>query len=190
MKKRTALVMMMLVLVCVGRAVSAESPALKEESIRYFNEAAKVFQHQRCLNCHPAGDAPSQGGDLHLHIMNVQRGAHDNGAVGMKCATCHGDENNKYSGVPGAPHWKLAPKELAWQGLSKAELCRRLKDPKDPAKFAGGMTKEQFIHHNADDKLVGWGWNPGEGREPVPMTQKKFGELIAKWVNSGAECPD
>lgn len=166
-----------------GAVVAADS---KEESIALFMQAAKVFQHPRCLNCHPAGDRPTQGNDLHLHIMNVQRGPDDHGAVGMKCATCHGTENNKFSGVPGAPKWALAPRSMAWQGLSPKQLCETLKDPKKNH----NMSKEQFIKHNAEDPLVAWGWNPGAGREPIPGTQKQFGEIVARWMETGAACPN
>jgi hypothetical protein len=189
MKRKSILFTSLLLLICTSRMVSAQN-SQREESLRYFDEAAKVFQHPRCLNCHPAGDAPSQGADMHPHLMNVQRGTDDHGAVGMKCSACHGSENNRSSGVPGAPHWKLAPKEMAWVGLSKGDLCRKLKDPTKPHVMAGGMTKEAFIKHNAEDKLVAWGWKPGDGREPAPLTQKKFGEIVAKWINSGAACPD
>lgn len=171
--------------------VQAQAPhSRREESLKYFDQAATVLQHPRCLNCHPAGDLPTQGMDMHIHLMNVQRGPKDHGAVGMQCSACHTDKNNKDSGVPGAPHWALAPKDMAWQGLSKGDLCRRLKDSKKPNRFAGDKTAEEFIKHNAEDKLVAWGWDPGHGREPAPMTQKKFGELIAKWIQTGAECPE
>ena len=184
---RTQLVVTMLVL------FSVTSPAQDdrhEESLKYFEQAVKVFQHPRCLNCHPAGDRPSQGMDMHQHLMKVQRGPKDHGAIALQCSACHGDKNNLNSLVPGAPKWALAPKEMAWQGKSKGDLCRSLKDAHRPGFFAGGMTKEEFIHHNAEDKLVAWGWDPGPGREPAPMTQKQFGEVIAKWVNSGAACPE
>lgn len=180
-----------LVLISIGSVVSGQRiKDQRAESLAYFEQMTKVLQHPRCLNCHPAGDHPSQGMDMHQHLMNVQRGAHDHGAAGMKCATCHGDQNNSASGVPGAPHWALAPKKMAWVGLSKKELCMRLKDPENPELFAGGMTKEKFIAHNRDDKLVAWGWNPGEGREPVPFTQAKFGQIVEKWIQTGAACPD
>lgn len=173
------------------QTLRAEAPkSQREESLAYFDKAATVFMHPRCLNCHPAGDQPTQGADLHVHMMNVQRGADNHGAVGMKCTTCHGDMNNRFSKVPGAPHWGLAPRDFAWQGLSKAQLCRHLKDPTHPGMMAGNMTKDQFIKHNGTDKLVAWGWNPGPDREPVPMTQKQFGEVIAKWIHTGAQCPD
>jgi hypothetical protein len=169
-------------------AVSKETKEMKVErvnkSLAYYEEMTKVILHPRCLNCHPAGNAPTQGMDLHVHQMNVQRGPFDDGNTGLRCATCHQDENNDSSGVPGAPRWKLAPKELAWQGKTKGEICRQLKDPKKTH-----MTLEELITHNGQDEIVAWGWNPGKGRESVPGTQKQFGELTAQWVATGAECP-
>jgi hypothetical protein len=41
----------------------------------------------------------------------------------------------------------------------------------------------------AKDELVGWGWAPGEGRDPVPGTQARFGEIIQAWIDTGAVCP-
>ena len=41
----------------------------------------------------------------------------------------------------------------------------------------------------AHDDLVGWGWHPGDGREPAPGTQAAFGALIKYWVDTGAACP-
>lgn len=165
---------------------SAEDKVVKvNESLKYFEDMTKVLMHPRCLNCHPAGNRPTQGMDLHVHQMNVQRGPHDNGNVGLKCATCHQSENNENSGVPGAPKWGLAPKSMAWQGLTPGQICRVIKDKKKNH----GMSLEKLIVHNGEDKLVAWGWNPGHGREPVPGTQKEFGELTKRWVESGAECP-
>jgi hypothetical protein len=157
----------------------------KEKSIALWKEAAKVFQHPRCLNCHPAGERPTQGMDLHVHAMNVQRGAEDHGRTALQCSACHQGENNTSSGVPGAPGWKVAPKKMAWQGLTSAQLCRRLRDPKST-----GMTPEEFIKHNAEDALVAWGWNPGGNREPVPGTQKEFGKVVEEWMATGSHCPE
>ncbi len=157
---------------------------MKVRSLKAFDQAAQVFQHPRCLNCHPAGDRPTQGLDMHAHKMNVQRGKKDHGMVAMKCVTCHQNHNNDYSGVPGAPKWALAPKEMAWQGLDKGQLCRTLKD-----KNRTHMTLDQMIEHNAHDELVAWGWNPGEGREPAPFTQERFGQIFKEWVDTGAHCP-
>lgn len=154
------------------------------QSLAHYEAMTKVILHPRCLNCHPAGDKPTQGMDMHVHQMNVQRGEFGDGNTGMRCVTCHTDQNNDVAGVPGAPRWMLAPKELAWQGKTKGQICRLLKDSKKTH-----MSLEELIEHNASDELVGWGWKPGAGREPAPGTQKEFGELTAAWVASGAECP-
>ncbi|GGW95944.1 hypothetical protein [Alteromonas halophila] len=49
------------------------------------------------------------------------------------------------------------------------------------------MDMEELIDHMANDTLVGW--QPGEGREAVPGTQKQFGALFKAWAESGAHCP-
>lgn len=157
----------------------------REKSVALFNQALKVFRHPRCMNCHPAGDRPTQGNDMHEHAMNVMRGPKDHGALALNCKACHGVENNVQSGVPGASKWALAPKSMGWQGLTDRQLCQALKDPKKNH----GMSMEKFIAHNAEDPLVGWAWNPGGKREPVPGTQKEFGQVVADWVATGAHCP-
>src|SRR2546423_33024 len=40
-----------------------------------FTEAAKVFTHARCMNCHPATDRPLQSNDQHPHQPPAWRGA-------------------------------------------------------------------------------------------------------------------
>src|SRR5262249_45561285 len=87
-----------------------------------FERIASVLESPRCMNCHPRGDRPSQGDDRHIHLMNVQRGAAGKGFPGMACSTCHQTHNNDLGGVPGAPHWQLAPKSMGWTGLSRGEL--------------------------------------------------------------------
>ena len=175
-----------LLIFCLSLGAFAETNEARiHRSLKLFDQAATVFQHPRCLNCHPKGDQPTMGIDMMIHTMNVKRGPDDHGAVAMKCNTCHQDHNNEYTGVPGAPGWGVAPKEMAWQGLSKGDLCRRLKD-----KNSTHRTLVEMIDHNAHDELVGWGWKPGNGLEPAPFTQEKFGEIFKEWVDSGAECPN
>ena len=41
-------------------------------SVALFEEAGKVIQHPRCVNCHPAGDRPLQGDDSHPHVPWVR----------------------------------------------------------------------------------------------------------------------
>lgn len=163
-----------------------------ERAIALFEEAGKVIQHPRCVNCHPATDRPLQGIDMHPHQPPVTRGPSDIGMPGMMCSTCHGAENVPVVGqadtlksIPGHPLWHVAPIEMAWEGKSLGQICEQIKDPARN----GGKTMDEIVEHMAHDTLVGWGWNPGEGREPVPGTQDVFGELIARWAADGATCP-
>ena len=119
------------------------------------------------------------------HMPLVVRGVDNFGAVGMRCTTCHGPANFDAAGIPGNPQWHLAPIEMAWVGKSLGEICRQIKDPQRN----GGKSMEELVHHMAEDSLVGWGWEPGVGREPAPGTQKEFGELIKAWSDTGAVCP-
>ncbi|CDN56038.1 Hypothetical protein RG1141_CH37100 [Neorhizobium galegae bv. officinalis bv. officinalis str. HAMBI 1141] len=164
----------------------------RERSAALFQEAGKVIQHPRCVNCHPATDRPLQGVNMHPHQPPVFRGDGGMGLPGMQCTTCHSAENTPVVGqadtiksIPGNPAWHLAPIEMAWVGKSLAQICQQIKDPARN----GGKTMDQIVEHMAHDELVGWGWKPGAGREPVPGTQAQFGELISAWVKSGAACP-
>jgi hypothetical protein len=157
----------------------------KARSVALFEEAGKVIQHPRCVNCHPAGDRPTQTDSSHPHQPLVVRGEDGLGAIGMRCTTCHGPANFDPGHIPGHPQWHVAPIEMAWQGKSLAYICQQIKDPKRN----GGKSMEQLIEHMSSDSLVGWGWNPGVGREPAPGTQAEFGELIKAWAESGAACP-
>jgi hypothetical protein len=154
-------------------------------SVALFKEAGRVIQHPRCVNCHPAGDRPSQGDDRHPHQPLVSRGEDGLGAIAMRCTSCHGQTNFDPGKVPGHPQWHVAPIEMAWAGKSLGEICEQIKDPKRN----GGKSMAELVAHMAEDSLVGWGWNPGRGRTPAPGTQAEFGELIKAWADSGAACP-
>jgi hypothetical protein len=159
-------------------------------SLAIFAEMGKVIQHPRCVNCHPRTDRPLQGDAQQPHNPPVSRGPADRGMAGLECATCHGPRNvafaNGTGSMPGHPEWHVAPIEMAWEGKTLGQICAQIKD----RKRNGGKTLEQLIEHNAHDTLVGWGWNPGPGRTPVPGTQAEFGELTRAWVASGAKCPN
>ena len=160
----------------------------KARGAAIFTEMGKVIQHPRCLNCHPRSDRPTQG-DGRPHMPPVQRGPAGIGVSGLECTTCHGPANvtfaNGQGSIPGDPAWLLAPKEMGWTGLSLRAICEQLKD----RRRNGGKTLAELQHHNAEDGLVGWGWNPGFGREPAPGTQQRFGELTQAWIDAGAACP-
>jgi hypothetical protein len=150
-----------------------------------FGEAARVILSPRCSNCHPAGDSPLQGDQAIVHDPPVQRGPDSHGIPGLECATCHQDHNLPLARVPGAPHWALAPKVMAWVGRSPHAICEQIKDPARN----GGRTLAQIVDHSAHDALVGWAWSPGWNRVPAPGTQARFGALMQAWVDSGATCP-
>jgi hypothetical protein len=151
-----------------------------------FLEASRVFLHPRCANCHPDGDTPLQGLEATAHEPPVTRGPDDHGDAGLECGGCHQDRNVQGTRVPGAPDWHLAPREMAWVGKTPGEICQQMKDPARN----GGKTLAQIVEHNAHDELVGWGWEPGAGREPAPGTQAQLGALMAAWVETGAACPE
>jgi hypothetical protein len=157
-----------------------------ERAVALFNEAGKVIQSPRCLNCHPAGDRPTQTDRMRPHIPLVVRGDGGMGAAGgLACTTCHHENNFDAANVPGNAKWSLAPVEMAWQGKTLGQICVQIKDKERN----GGKDLAALVHHMAEDELVGWGWKPGGNRTPAPGTQKQFGELIKAWVDAGAACP-
>jgi hypothetical protein len=169
----------------------AEISDAQARSRALFIEAAKVLTHPRCMNCHPANDIPTQGNDKHAHFPPVTRGEYGTGVAGNTCAACHTEANFKltegasYRSIPGHIRWGMAPLEMAWQGKTTSQICEQIKDPQRN----GGRNLEFLHEHLANDDLVAWGWNPGEGRDPAPGDQKILGDLIKAWIDSGAMCP-
>jgi hypothetical protein len=157
----------------------------RARSIEAFKQVASVLRHPRCINCHPAGDFPRQGNEGKRHAMLVVRGPDDHGAPAMKCSSCH-QAVNQQNGIPGAPHWGLAPKSMGWEGLTDHELAEALKDPAKNGK----RSLEQIFEHNVHDELVGWAWNPGAGRDTPPLTREEFAQALRTWIDTGALSPD
>ena len=205
MSARTAISMLVLglfavTLSTVTLSTVAEPPALQgpdafasipdpgERSKALFSEAGRVLLHPRCVNCHPAGDEPRQGDEGKPHEPWVQRGKIGMGVPGLRCNACHSTENFDFGGlpggVPGAPGWHLAPESMAWEGRTIGELCEQLKDPD-----RSHMDLDGLVRHVSEDRLVGWAWDPGGGREAPPGSQRQLGELIRAWVETGAVCP-
>jgi hypothetical protein len=162
---------------------SIADPAARSAAI--FTELGKVLTHPRCTNCHPAGDHPHQGEHNRLHQPPVERGADGHGLPAMRCNSCHQQANFDPGRVPGHPEWHLAPREMAWEGKTVAEICTQIKDPARN----GGRSLNAIVEHIASDPLVGWAWVPGSGRRPAPGTQKEAGALAAAWAETGAACP-
>lgn len=154
-------------------------------SAALFTEAAKVLQHPRCMNCHPAGDRPRQGDMRRLHQPPVTRGEDGFGTPALRCQICHQQANFDPGRVPGDPAWHLAPREMGWEGKTVGQICEQIKDPARN----GGRSLDDIVHHIGTDHLVGWAWAPGAGRSPAPGTQSEAGALLDAWVKTGAFCP-
>jgi hypothetical protein len=163
----------------------AEIADTQARSIALFEEAGKVFQHPRCMNCHPSGDRPRQTNLRRLHQPLVVRGKDGHGAPGMACATCHGGANFDPARVPGDAHWALAPASMAWEGKTLGEICAQLNDPVRN----GGRDIAAILKHVTSDSLVLWAWQPGPGRTPAPGSNAEFGRLLTAWAETGAHCP-
>ena len=153
-----------------------------------FTSIVPVLKHPRCLNCHANGDFPRQGDDSHIHMQNVKRGIDGHGKYGQKCTACHQEQNVAGLNMPpGAPGWHLPPAKtpMIWEGKTPGEICRQIKDPKQN----NGKTIAQIIEHVTSDKLVLWGWNPGEGRTLPTMAHDEFAKRFQDWARLGAACP-
>lgn len=157
----------------------------RERSAAMFAEAARVFQHPRCANCHPADGRPRQGDDSRIHEPPVTGGEDGHGVAAMLCGSCHQLANYDLVGMPGAPGWHLAPATMQFLDTTPREICERMKNPK----YNGGKTLEQVVHHVGHDALVLWGWKPGADREPAPGDPTTLGGLIHGWAKTGAVCP-
>src|SRR6202011_3992563 len=63
-----------------------------ERAVALFQEAGKVIQSPRCVNCHPATERPTQTDKLKPHEPLVVRGEGGMGPPGgLDSTTCHHD---------------------------------------------------------------------------------------------------
>lgn len=161
----------------------AEMPTAEEA----FHLMMDVLTHQRCVNCHPSDNTPKQGDDRHPHHLGITR-VNEVGAT--NCQQCHADSNNEYSGVPGAPHWALAPESMAWEGLDRYKIAESMMDKSKN----GNRSADDIMHHLTEHELVLWAWEPGvdaEGipRELPPVGKEEYIEAVKIWVEAGAVIP-
>lgn len=196
-KLRLYLLIAVLFVTCVGLTSASFSTLATGGAIQKKNDArarelfvsiVPVLKHPRCLNCHANGDFPRQGDDNHVHTQNVRRGPDGKGKFGQKCSACHQEENVAGLNMPpGAPNWHLPPADMPmiWEGKTPGEICRQIKDPKQN----NGKSLAQIIDHVTGDKLVMWGWNPGDGRTLPPMGHDEFARRFQEWASNGAACP-
>ncbi len=174
-----------------GQAAPSSTPTSRDP-VASFEIVKAVLQSPRCVNCHPAGDAPLQGDDSHVHTQHVRRGPGGFGVAGLDCAACHGSANppDSYGALapPGvATGWHLPPPEMkmVFEGVGARALCEQLKDPERN----GGKDMAALVRHVSADPLVLWGWSPGYGRKPVPIAHPDFVSAFKDWADAGAPCP-
>jgi len=198
-RSSVAFVTLLIGVVAVSLALALRAPAAqsaaaaqpsKDSGIAAFEIVRTVLQHPRCQNCHIPGDAPLQFDEGRAHSLSVLRGPDGKGAPGLPCSTCHAGENPPSSYgphvPPGAPNWQLPPPQhkMVFIGLKSGELCRNLKDERKN----GGKNLDALLAHVSSDKLVLWAWNPGFGRNPVPVPHAEFVAKFKQWVGAGAPC--
>jgi hypothetical protein len=167
----------------------------RADGLAAWEEVRSVLVHPRCINCHTAVDYPQQGDARRRHFANVVRGTEGSGVPGLQCATCHQESNADSTGVPGSENWHLAPLSMAWQDrndqpLSSAAMCRAVTDRRKNHDMDGSA----LLKHNAEDKLVGWGWAPGRDitgtpRSLPPLSRAAFAHATRRWVDAGMPCP-
>ena len=84
---------------------------------------------------------------------------------------------------------------MAWQDqhdqlLSSAEICSVLTDRSKNHDMDGPA----LLKHHAEDKLVGWAWEPGRGLNGIqrtlpPLSRAQFADATRRWVEAGTPCP-
>ncbi len=166
------------------------------QGLAAWERVYSVLISPRCINCHTATNYPQQGDDRRRHFANVVRGGPEGkGVPALTCNGCHQEVNADSTGVPGSPNWHLAPLSMRWQDtndrpLSSAAVCRAVTDRSRNHNMDG----RALLKHNAEDKLVLWGWNPGRRpdgtmRTLPPLTHAEFADATRIWVEAGTPCP-
>lgn len=165
---------------------TSDPPARSEPASGPFDDIARVLQSPRCMNCHPAGDAPLQTDASTPHQQNIKRVF---SSLGGSCQTCHQDAPLSGEHLPpGAHHWGMPPAEtpMIFQNKTPQQLCADLQDPEQN----GHRSLDDLIHHVANDPLVRWAFSPGDGRTPPPLSHAEFIRAMTEWVALGAPCPN
>jgi len=156
----------------------------RAEGLAAFVDIYAAATHPRCLNCHPAGDAPLQTDESIPHSMGITRFSPMDG---VHCSTCHpaiavGDGLAPMP--PADPIWSLAPKAMVFEDRTPAELCAQLKDPE----INGGRGLTDLTAHVANDHLLMTSWH--SGRTPPPISHAELVARFAVWGSAGGPCPE
>jgi hypothetical protein len=153
-----------------------------------------VLTHPRCLNCHTMTGYPRQGDAREPHAPEVVGGSDGHGGE-AKCQTCHSNDNQAATGLPGASDWHMPPPALAWEGepgkpAPGSAICATLtRDGKD-----GSPDFERLIEYVQLAPVVLWAWEPGKRgdgteRQTPPLRHAAFVDALKRWISAGAPCP-
>mgnify|MGYP000217850777 CR=1 FL=1 len=163
--------------------VQPEVTATKEEGLEAFADIYAVSQHPRCMNCHPAGDAPLQTDASRPHILGITRFSP---LDGVHCSTCHAARpaGDGLAPLPPADSlWSMPPVGMAFQDRSPAELCEQLKD----RSVNGGRGFIGLAEHVEEDHLLLTSWH--SGRTTPPISHPELVERFQTWGAAGGPCP-
>lgn len=194
-KKSISILLLTVFVYILSSSFKSSSPAVyhhPEDSVlskQAFLEVYKVLMSPRCMNCHPAGDVPLQGDESVLHRPTVKRGKDGKGTLANRCINCHMETNELgVNGAPGNPKWQLPPQDMkmVFQGKSARELAAQLLD----TAANGNKSKEELVHHIAEDTLVLAGWHPAKGFKMPPLSHEDFTKQFKQWLDNGAYLPD
>lgn len=174
----------------IENAPTASVTTVTANDLENFDKMMAVLTHKRCVNCHPSDNVPKQGEDSHPHYFGMARGEGNMGYAATNCNTCHQEENNDYSGVPGAPEWSLAPESMRWEGLTRTEIAESMLDPQRN----GGRSHHEVLEHLTEHALVLWAWTPGidaagNAREAPPVPKDEYIQAVTAWFEAGAVIP-
>lgn len=174
--------LVVLTMPALGEPVEEEPAVPVDEGLKAFSEVYAVLVSPRCMNCHPAGDAPLVGDAAQPHKMGITRFSPDSG---LPCSTCHREEGLPGKNLPPADaHWGLPPANQVFQGRSESELCAQLNDPEK----TGGRDLAALLEHVQKDALVLYGWAPGGERSVPPISHEAFAKAFGTWVGAGGPC--
>jgi len=119
--------------------------------------------------------------------MNVRRGPEGTGGVAVKCSTCHQDHNLSGSHTSGRA--RLASSEPGHaDDLGRPHRIGSSVNYSRTLRRTAVVTVDGIVEH-MKTPLVLWGWNPGNGRTPVPISEAVFLENVKEWAAKGAACP-
>ncbi len=158
----------------------------RARSVALFQEAGKVIQHPRCVNCHPAGDRPTQTDRMRPHQPLVVRGADGHGRAGNGLHDLPSRDEFRCREVAGPSRTGISPRPR-WLGRA-ARSARFARRSRTRSATAARTWRRSFTTWLRIRWSVGAG-RPGQGRTPAPGTQAEFGALIKAWAASGAHCP-